>query len=543
MPGKRKTEEDYCVLAKRHRFEWIGKNLPKNTHAKTLWRCPQGHEWKVPYNRVQQGIGCPYCSNKAPKTTKDYCKLAEEKGFEWLGEGLPQNVMVKTSWQCLSGHKWETPYHSIDSGSGCPYCAGRAKKVPEDYRALADEKGFKWVGPFPKDTNHKTWWKCQEGHKWHTTHRGIQSGRGCPHCYRKRKLKVADDYYALAEERGFNWLGPFPQTTKHKTQWQCSRGHKWKAPYSSIGQGIGCPYCAGKARRTSVDYHAVAKENGIEWLGPFPDTVLDKTSWRCQDGHKWEAPYNSIQQGRGCLQCYEADNRLTSCDYKMLAQKYGFIWIGPLPPSNKVKTVWECAKGHQWKTRYSDIQRGFGCPDCAGRTPKTEEDYYLLADTMGFEWIGSLPQNTGYKTLWRCPEGHEWEAAYSMIHSRGTGCPHCVSMFNGRHYSKVQKQLCEMVNGELNHPLGSYCIDIALVADKIAIEYDSWYWHGNRLDADNRRDKELIGAGWRVLHVRSNNGLPTEDQLNVAISQLQLGKTKTEIVLDDWGRGPVFSGV
>lgn len=418
---------------------------------------------------------------------------------------------------------------------------GRKKKPEEDYLKLALEKGFKWLGPYPKNTGFKTWWECRGGHKWQAPYRNIQSGRGCPDCYRKRKLKTPDDYHALAEERGFDWLGPLPKTTHYKTGWRCPEGHNWEAPYGSIQQGIGCPHCAGKARKTPADYHAIARENSIEWLGPFPKTVLDDTIWGCPNGHEWQARYNSIQQGRGCLQCYEVANRLTPSDYEILAIEYGFIWVGPMPPNNKNKTVWECAKGHQWRTRYSDIKRGYGCPECAGRVAKTEDDYRSLADTMDFEWVGPFPINTNAKTLWRCSRGHEWETSYSWIYSAGTGCPECVNMVNGRRYSRVQKQLCELVGGELNYPFGPYCIDVALIANKIAIEYDSWYWHGHRLDTDEQRDEFLFSAGWKVLHIRSNNKLPTRQQLDVATAQLQSGKNKTEIVLDDWGHGPIFT--
>ena len=40
------------------------------------------------------------------------------------------------------------------------------------------------------------------------------------------------------------------------------------------------------------DYHALATERGFHWLGPEVHTAHDKTSWRCEEGHQWEAAYS-----------------------------------------------------------------------------------------------------------------------------------------------------------------------------------------------------------------------------------------------------------
>ncbi len=78
------------------------------------------------------------------------------------------------------------------------------------------------------------------------------------------KAKKEVDYYNLAAERGFEWLGPAVNTTRIKTWWQCERGHRWAARYSNIQQGSGCPACAGKARRTAEDYRILAAKRGFE---------------------------------------------------------------------------------------------------------------------------------------------------------------------------------------------------------------------------------------------------------------------------------------
>lgn len=172
-----------------------------------------------------------------------------------------------------------------------------------------------------------------------------------------------------------------------------------------------------------------------------------------------------------------------------------------------------------------------GCPYCGGKMPKIEQDYHELASLHGIEWIGKFPGRTMYKTEWRCQSGHEWQATYSSVQQRH-GCPICLDRVNGAPVSKPQRKLHEMANGELNYRVRRYSIDIALLPDKIAIEYDCAYYHDN--DHDMKRDKTLIALGWRVLRVKSGTKLPTRKQLDIAIALLLSGETYTEIVLDDW---------
>jgi very-short-patch-repair endonuclease len=113
-------------------------------------------------------------------------------------------------------------------------------------------------------------------------------------------------------------------------------------------------------------------------------------------------------------------------------------------------------------------------------------------------------------------------------------------MVYGAPVSQVQRDLCEMLDGELNHPFDRFNIDVALNVDgvAIAVEYDSWYWHGHRQEQDVQRVEALITAGWRVLRIKSNVLLPTRKQLDTEIARLVAGQKLTEIVLDDWGKGP-----
>jgi len=412
------------------------------------------------------------------KTEQDYHKLAQKRGFEWAGKELPKNNKTKTHWRCSGGHYWEACYGSVQQGRGCPYCAGVVPKILEDYHEVGKPRDIKWMGKeLPENTKTKTPWKCLvDGHEWEIAYNSIQQGRGCPYCANRVK-KTIEDYYEIGKHQGIEWVGKeLPPNTEVVTLWRCPERYEWKATYHSIQQGYGCPHCAGLAKKTIEDYREVGKDRDIEWIGKeLLGGVNTKTRWKCsRDGYEWENSFSHIQQGQGC-------------------------------------------------------------PCCAGLARKTVGDYHDIAKVIGHKWVGKiLPQNTKTKTIWKCSRGHVRETTYNHIR-RERGCPYCIDMINGAPVSKVQRKLSEMLAGKLNYPFNGYKIDIALLDEKIAVEYDCWYWHKDKLEHDARRDIELMIAGWKILHVKSREKLPTPNQLDSAIMKLRKGEKRINIVLDDWG--------
>lgn len=177
------------------------------------------------------------------KTAEDYRKLAESKGFVWVGGKFPKDVRTKTKWQCSKGHQWITIYGSIQAGSGCPHCSHKARKIPNDYYMLALGRGFKWLGPKVSNNQTLTFWECEKGHRWQAIYSNIAGGRGCPHCVGCIQ-KIPADYHNLAIKQGFKWRGPKVPNNQKKTTWECEKGHQWQTTYGSIQQGSGCPRCA-----------------------------------------------------------------------------------------------------------------------------------------------------------------------------------------------------------------------------------------------------------------------------------------------------------
>lgn len=345
------------------------------------------------------------------------------------------------------------------------------------------------------------------------------------------KRLTPDSYYNLAIQRGFIWLGPFVKSKEH-TSWSCSERHIWKATYDSVQGGNGCPHCGGHGVKTAFDYADLAKKHNLIWLGPPVKMTKDKTQWQCNAGHVWSSSFNKIQTGYGCIIC-AGKQKKTPQDYVDLARRRGFTWLGSYPRNSRTKTQWLCSTNHEWAATYTDLDSsGNGCPHCARMFPKNESDYHALAQSRSYEWIAEkLPANVGTKSLWRCQAGHEWQGRFSDIQN-GVSCPHCQDIVNGAAVSKPQRAICKMLDGELNYPIKRYKIDVALLPGKIAVEYDCAFYH-NAMH-DQKRDAYLIEQGWRILRIKSGTKLPTQEQLDDALTTLLAGATYAEIILDDW---------
>lgn len=76
-------------------------------------------------------------------------------------------------------------------------------------------------------------------------------------------------------------------------------------------------------------------------------------------------------------------------------------------------------------------------------------------------------------------------------------------------------------------------LDIVLwiKGNKIDIEYDGSYWHRNKFK-DINRDIRLRSRGYKILRVKGNYQIPTQEQLKNAIDYLVNNHSKTTIILD-----------
>lgn len=222
-----------------------------------------------------------------------------------------------------------------------------------------------------------------------------------------------------------------------------------------------------------MSFYQFCKENKKEDLlcqwdedanGPMtPETVSygsnKKVWWHCEKGHRWQAIINSRSSGRGCPVCTgrkvaEGFNDLAST-YPALAAQWHPVKNGKLTPqdvtaSSNRRVWWRCPLGHEWQTAvYSRAQDLTDCPYCTNRKVLVGfNDLATVQPQVASQWHPTLngaltPQQvtagSKRKVWWRCPEGHEWQAAvHARAGSRKNGCPVCAGNVSQKKMQKYQ---------------------------------------------------------------------------------------------------------
>lgn len=81
--------------------------------------------------------------------------------------------------------------------------------------------------------------------------------------------------------------------------------------------------------------------------------------------------------------------------------------------------------------------------------------------------------------------------------------------------SHPQKKLYNIIlkyfkDAELEYPLGSKFLDIAIPSINLDIEYDGEYWHKNKKDLDLKRDIDVFKLGWKTIRFNKNDKFTEE---------------------------------
>ena len=170
-----------------------------------------------------------------------------------------------------------------------------------------------------------------------------------------------------------------------------------------------------------------------------------KVWWRCEKGHEWQAMVKSRAVGTGCPVCASrrlvpGENDLAST-HPDLARQWHPVKNGSLTPRDimagtRRKVWWRCDKGHEWQAGVASRAAGTGCPVCAGRKVLTGfNDLACRFPDVAAQWHPTLNGDlapahvssySNRKVWWRCPLGHEYQAAVSARTMNGSGCPYCA---------------------------------------------------------------------------------------------------------------------
>lgn len=142
----------------------------KNYDTRIEWKCDCGHTWEAtPNNIISKKSGCPVCAlvtmgkKKSSGQADRVVSILAERGI--YTKQHYTKVTARYDFGCNKcGHEWQTTMNCVvNSGSGCPKCAGLAKMTNTDVdaRLLAESRPITRVGEYVNATT-KIQWKCHK---------------------------------------------------------------------------------------------------------------------------------------------------------------------------------------------------------------------------------------------------------------------------------------------------------------------------------------------------------------------------------------------
>jgi len=281
----------------------------KNNKTKIKYECEKGHIFEAHFNFVQQGGWCRTCRVKVV-TIEDLRQLAQKFGGELISEKY-KGVMQKHDWKCSSDHVFQKTPNAVKRGEWCTFCGD---KISERLCRATFEALFH--KPFPTLRP-----------KWLTSGKGRLELDGY-----NEELRIAFEYQGMQHYQQCYFsktkddLKKRQEADKRKKE-LCRLNNillleiPCKIPTLRIESYI---------KMLCIDNHLI-DENHIDYHEPILKRAFSQTDlkrmqrlaslkggrcispayvhahhpleWECENGHRWQAKPNSIQQGGWCPEC------------------------------------------------------------------------------------------------------------------------------------------------------------------------------------------------------------------------------------------------
>lgn len=173
-----------------------------------------------------------------------------------------------------------------------------------------------------------------------------------------------------------------------------------------------------------------------------------KVEFECQKGHRWSALPSTILGTDGwCKKCHDERCRVVKPAASKGPRKYGSAMealravvqglggacLFEVYPGPDVSARFRCAEGHEFSARcYMVKGKGEWCPVCRPKGKRRGEplcDWLAwaraFAAALGGECLSEKLSKASDAALLRCPCGHEWSEAVSIIRAQGRWCRKC----------------------------------------------------------------------------------------------------------------------
>jgi hypothetical protein len=368
--------------------------------------------------------------------------LAKEKGGRCLSS-VYVNSASPLIWKCRAGHHWSATPESIKKGTWCPECAGVRRLTLVEIQRLAESRGGRCLSNGYVNGATKLSWRCSEGHQWTATPSQVRKGHWCPSCARVARLSL-HELQQVAASKGGQCLSVEYLNSWKPLRWSCRVGHEWQAPARSIRAGRWCPFCVRNRKLRLKEMREIARKRGGKCLSTSYENGRAPLIWECKVGHRWKAPAERVKdgsrrKGAWCPECYDSRRRFhamhTIEEMRSLATSRGGVCLSNEYLGAKSKLLWQCMLGHLWLAIPASVLQGTWCPTCARNQRLGLSEFQDLATSRGGACLSDAYVNEWTHLLWRCAQGHRWEATPGKV-KRGSWCPKCALIQRRRKWAR-----------------------------------------------------------------------------------------------------------
>lgn len=323
------------------------------------------------YDDKEIDLSGAYRTSGAREAYQELQAIAKQRGGEILSCSYVHG-RVKHLWKCAKGHQWETTPDNVRSGYWCPHCAGILPLTIAEMNTIAQARNGRCISASYSGNKSKIIWECSSGHQWAAAPIKVKNGSWCPKCAGKIPLTI-EEMREIASGRGGKCLSENYINNRIKLSWECAEGHRWEASPVKVKNGTWCPTCSSKRgtekRKLSLDdMYALAQSYGGECVSEKYVTANVKLTWKCSQGHQWEARPAQIKKGHWCRICSAKrcgeKRKLSIEEMHRIASDRGGKCLSGEYTNSFVKLRWECSLGHQWEAIPSNVKRGAWCPHC-----------------------------------------------------------------------------------------------------------------------------------------------------------------------------------
>ena len=256
---------------------------------------------------------------KEHSIASEFPEVAQDWDYKKNGRITPEMIVSGSNavyhWKCKKcGHEWATTVSSRASGTGCPVCAEKQRRLtlahihannnpaPEDLRSEYDDSNEIPYEQLSSGSAKEVWWICPKGHKYQSSvYRRVSRKSGCPYCSGRNAISGVNDLSTLYPEMAKEWdyvknIETPEKTLPHSNKkcfWICPKGHSYEAsPTQRVSKNTGCPICSGQKVLAGFNDFATAYPALLEYWDYSKNDIspsaigkgsVTKVYWKCPE--------------------------------------------------------------------------------------------------------------------------------------------------------------------------------------------------------------------------------------------------------------------